>query len=533
VAGALSIDEVQVGDLINAGLQFAANDHIALVADAHSTHLSASLKDLQKLGVDTIALAAGEDIGSALHVNLGGGDSLDLSAGALPVFDTNLDVTLDVANVAQFGELANVGGHDLHLAGIDAVEFNLAGQSELNAFFASDVVHPDNALSLLAAELTAVRSDNVKVDTIDMGGSMHDIAAHITAADVSTLVTDGLHFASHDFVAMDVSAHGATHLSTSMQDLRKLGIDTISVSEHSGDGSQIDNLKHLTDSLSAAGVDHLGLFSSDLSADHALLNQVQTFDWIHSGIDLSLQVDTPAVVGQPAQDLGSLLDSLDIARNGIDVLNVDLSDQATWGELIETLHASGLGNIEIESKASVSISDDLSAALYESGMLHALPDAAIAIDAGLNKVLNTSLKAMADLGVDSVVAGHKVYVELGIKPEDLATVSDLGDLFSAFDHHSSGMDTTHLFGAKGAGLVLEQATFDKLGEANIEHLVGQLSKLGFTELDVVGTTQVDHVFEISHITPQTPVMSEVRVVGSDAAIDLTHMFDPDLSKTHK
>ena len=151
---------------------------------------------------------------------------------------------------------------------------------------------------------------------------------------------------------------------------------------------------------------------------------------------------------------------------------------------------------------------------------------ACAIDAGANKVLNTSLKAMADLGVDSVNAEHKIYVELGIKPEDLATVADLGDLFSTFGLEHA--DSQGLFNGQQAGLVIDQTTFGNLGEANIETLVGQLSKLGFTELDVAGATQADpmHVYEIN-VTAQTPVLSEVTIVGS-AHDDLAHVFDPDI-----
>ena len=259
-----------------------------------------------------------------------------------------------------------------------------------------------------------------------------------------------------------------------------------------------------------------------LAADSALLSKVEAFDWVRNGVDFSLNIDTPAAATAP-QSVDSLLGFVD---NGIDLLNIGLSDNATWGDLIGTLRDAGLGNVEVASQASVSISDDLSAALYESGMLHALPDANIAIDVGSNIVLNTSLKAMADLGVDSVNADHKVYVELGIKPEDMATVADLGDLFSAFGLDNAG--DHELFHGKDAGLVIDQTTFNNLGEANIETLVGQLSKLGFTELDVVGATQADpmHVYEIN-VTAQTPVLSEVTIVGS-AHDDLAHVFDPDI-----
>jgi hypothetical protein len=253
-----------------------------------------------------------------------------------------------------------------------------------------------------------------------------------------------------------------------------------------------------------------------------LVTKVENFDWVTHGIDFSLQVDAPAVAAPaPApQDLGGILN---MVQDGVDLLNVGLSDDATLGELIHTLQDAGLGNVAIESKASVSISDDLSAALYEAGMLHALPDASIEIDAGANKVLNTSLKAMADLGVDSIISTQdKLYVELGLKPEDVHSLADLHSLFAAF-----GTDTakpTHLFAdGQSAGLVVDHTTFNNLGEAGVHALVGELTKLGFTELDVVDGHQVDHVF---NITPQTPVDVTVELLGT-VQNDLG-VFDPDI-----
>jgi hypothetical protein len=197
--------------------------------------------------------------------------------------------------------------------------------------------------------------------------------------------------------------------------------------------------------------------------------------------------------------------------------------------LIDTLQAAGLGNVELETSAKVHISDDLSAALYESGMLHALPDAAIAIDAGVNKVLNTSLKAMADLGVDSVNTNQKVYVELGLSVDDAQTLAELGDVFSAFGLDSPAPDT-QLFGAQGAGLVVDQATFDNFNSmdpAMVEVLLGDLNKLGFTEVDVMGATEVSAVYQIN-VTAQTPVLSQVALIGTNAINDLAHVFDPDI-----
>ena len=269
----------------------------------------------------------------------------------------------------------------------------------------------------------------------------------------------------------------------------------------------------MSKSLAEAGIDHLGLFSSDVSSTDSL---TALFGKLDSGLDVTLKVD----------ETQTWTTGNNLAFNGIDLLgNIALDSKATWGDLIQTLHDSGLGQIQLQKSANVTINDDLSAALYESGMLHALPDANITIQANTS-VLNTSLKAMADLGVDSVLSKQdKVYVELGIKPEDLHTIADLGDLFSAFGLEKG---TDHaLFGqGQEAGLVIDQTTFSSLGPVGVQELVGQLSKLGFTELDVVGASAADgaHVYAVA----QTPVLSTVQILGSNNMGDLAHVFDTDI-----
>jgi hypothetical protein len=239
---------------------------------------------------------------------------------------------------------------------------------------------------------------------------------------------------------------------------------------------------------------------------------------LDSGLDITLKVDNT--------QNWSTTDGF--VHNGVDLLGGQvLSNQATWGDLIQTLHESGLGNVQIQQNAQVTISDDLSSALYDSGMLHALPDANIAIESS-TRVLTTSLKAMAELGVDAVhttTAQDTIYVGLGIKAEDLQTVADLSDIFSAFGlEKPNPADHTDLFAnGQKAGLVLEQSSFKALGEAGVHELVGQLSKLGFTELDVLGP---DKTYLAYDITAQTPVLTPVQVMGTSADADMLALFDP-------
>ena len=118
-AGNLTLNQTQAGELVLGGLNFATGDNITLGADlsaaGQGTHLTTSLKDLQKLGVDAVAISGDADGNAAtvnsINLDLGSGGAL--SAGGLPVFgntdgfagltvpeDNALNVTLNVADAA-------------------------------------------------------------------------------------------------------------------------------------------------------------------------------------------------------------------------------------------------------------------------------------------------------------------------------------------------------------------------------------------------------------------------------------------------
>jgi hypothetical protein len=123
----VGINQAQASGLINAGLQFADDDTVTLNATtAAGTHLNTSLKDLQKLGVDAVAVA-GAEAGQDLSVELGTGA---LSATGLPTFASGLDVTLNLDST-QVGELTLPGmAGALATAGIDELNINvLDGQA--------------------------------------------------------------------------------------------------------------------------------------------------------------------------------------------------------------------------------------------------------------------------------------------------------------------------------------------------------------------------------------------------------------------
>jgi hypothetical protein len=415
----------------------------------------------------------------------------------------------------------------------------------------------------------------LQVDTIDVGGASRNVDLTITEAQAHQLVQDGLHFASNDFVTLEASGvmaidgiHASgTHLQSTLKDLQKLGVD--SATRHTINNLGIDalslsgitelqDLSDLTSQLKAHGIDNLGLRSSELfdanGDETALFKAFETQDWINNGVKVALEVDNSSATAPDPSLAASTTEPIltdnaainEFIQHGMDVLNnggVNLGEGENWGSLIETLSDSGLGRIEIEKTANVHIGDDLSAALYESGMLHALPDANIEIDvAASTKLLSTTLKAMADLGVDKVHASDMVYVKLGVSGEELSSIHDL---FSAFGLDSSTSADHKIFENK-AGLVLDDKTAQTLGftsgvdgsvdEAKVTDLVHQLTKLGITEVDVVhtGGTSTNNM-DVFHLNTtdvsappvaQTPIHTTVEVLG--VGNDASHVFDQDI-----
>jgi len=516
-----NLNVAQAGNLVAEGLHFASNDYVQMqLQGAEGTHLSTSLKDLQKLGVDAMSVVSGGD--AHVGIDLGNFSSFDAASfSGLPVFKTALDVTLGVNSVDQLHNISSAAVEQALMSShIDHIQLNVADQAAFNSVWSSAT-----STSALNSDLTSLRGAGLDVSTIDVGGHFMNSQIHLSQLQAATLNTAGLHFAANDFVSMDVTAAQGTHLNTSMADLKKLGVDTLTIT----DGEHITDLGLMAKSLKDHGITHLGLSSSDIdnttvTAGSTLAHKVDTFDWAHSGIDLALDVDS---------NVSNFMHDLE---NGIDVFNgQQLSATAKWGDLIGALHQSGLGSINLQStatnsatSANVVVSDELTGALYDAGMLHALPDANITLDVGTNKVLQTSLKAMLDLGVDKVQTDHKVYVGLGL---DQASAADMQGVFASFNYDTT-VPADGLFGGKAAGLVVDQATFNTMGASDVHTLVQQLSKLGITEIDVLSNANVvTHAYQI---TAQTQVLSQVDILGTSSASTDLAVFDTDiLHKTIK
>jgi hypothetical protein len=204
---AVGINQAQASGLINAGLQFADDDTVTLNATTSAgTHLSTSLKDLQKLGVDAVAIAGGVE---AINVDMGQGFNIDAAGGIALFGDTNANGILTAQEADALHVTLNATGADLTrlTAGDNESQFALAGIDEIT--FKLDEQGLETLL-LQDAKLAELNLANLDV-TVDFG------SAHV---DVNTLSLEG-----NDVV---MEAQG-THLSTSLKDLQKLGVDAVTV----------------------------------------------------------------------------------------------------------------------------------------------------------------------------------------------------------------------------------------------------------------------------------------------------------------
>jgi hypothetical protein len=431
--GAATISDVQAGALVAAGLDFAGTDTITVQAGAAGTHLSTSMNSLMALGVDAVAASAGQ---TALNLDLGGQGGLNaLDAGNLPTFitdgfsDASLDVTLNVN--------------------------------------ASDLVGAD--LSTLAGALATAG-----VDHLDIGGAGSIESATISDVQASALVAAGLDFAQPDNISMTAAG---THLSTSLESLQKLGVDSV---------------------VAAAGETQLVI---GLGANGVHASDLPQFDVAQSDAALNVVLEIGDADIAQTSYIGQLM--------GIDLLS-GIAQPELYGELVSALQAAGIDQVLIDATNSVSIEDGLMASLANAGMLEALPATELVLDATQSgNAVATTLADMSNLGVDLVKLANlgsntPVYIDLGIE-NGAITEAKLTELLSLLDGDSN--PATGIFsGSSNVGLVVDQATAEVI--ANTTGALLKLVELGFTELDVVDATP-------SFLLALETAPIEVKLIGSD------------------
>ena len=500
--GTAVLTETQASSLIAAGIEFSASDTVAVQAEG--THLSTSLKDLQKLGVDNVLIdgVASAGAGHDITLSLGAGT---LAADAITDFAPAADVVLNIADT-QVTEVAGLASK-LYTAGIDFIGADdgtlTLTDSDLHTIlssgltFANDAVVSaqvsDAGLTTLVADLNAAAllGVNEGVDFINMA----DGTAVLTETQASSLIAAGIEFSASDTVA--VQAEG-THLSTSLKDLQKLGVDNVLIDSAAATTEQGHDLSLVLGSgaLSEVGIPHFAAGADVvLGIAEGQVTEVATYAApLHdAGIDYIGGIDGLLTVG--GADLHSIFDS-GLVFASETVVTAAVSDDFLT-TLIQDLDAAALQDTNlgvdtvdmIDNKAWITEAQAVS--LIHAGVDFAAADSVDMQADGTH--VATSLKDLHDLGVDHVTVdavaatanpGHDLVLALG----DVATGANPAAELLAFLETYAG----HSLFTNSADVALELsstvfAALDTASNAVRDAIVTDLVNLGVDEVKVIGT----------------------------------------------
>ena len=315
----------------------------------------------------------------------------------------------------------------------------------------------------------------------------------------------------------------------------------------------------LLDALSAAGITNL---DPAVSLESAL---AQSGDWMHLNVASQLhhagihyEVD---VVGSnnPAapvsldlaldKELSSLVNAHDMSSEqavtthqvlaGLDLLSKYTSADK-FGDLLHALTASGVSDFVVAG-GDVQVSDDLAAALVDAGMLQALPSANLVLDASAKVTdsyahLATSLKAIADLGVDGINVGHanQLYIDLGLPAHDPNAMADISHLLGALDPANQATELAHNQDGHSVdiSLVISGDLANTIKDAGgfTESDMHHLENLGIKQIAVVDAN--DHadaagIFSAGAVSQAHTPLPEVKLIGAtDPMFDELHKDAP-------
>lgn len=250
----LQWDSGQISDsgaspLVQAGLDFSLTDGVDLVVtQAAGTQLSTTLSDLQALRVDNVLLSGEALAQGSLSLDVGN----SLSTSPVPLFgDTNHDRKVDRAEdnalnvnlkfdanqldtiIAHGSQLRSMGVDQLNVTQETiTLEFSQAQQmlgvdqkfskhDDLYFSQANDVTlkvnpHDVNAMVRNATELHQLGIDHIQLNS----GTVSD-------ATLQALIAAGLDFSLDPDVTLEISQATGTQLATSLDDLKKIGIDNV------------------------------------------------------------------------------------------------------------------------------------------------------------------------------------------------------------------------------------------------------------------------------------------------------------------
>ncbi len=498
---ALGLSDAQASALVQQGVQFATND-TGVSVQAAGTHLQTSLSDLQKLGVDSLNVAG---LSGTLGIAVGDGE-VDL--GDLPTVSAHsgLVVALELQDPEAFVDVSadevRAAAMALKGAGFDAVaaaDGSLTLDSSIVqavhqgglVFEAGSDITMKVESAAEATVLAALGSPNSPqdIDRVDLV----DNAVELSDAQAAALVQAGVQFATDD---TGVSVHAqpqsaaGTQLQTSLSDLQKLGVDSISLAGLTGavgiavgdgelDFAKLPEITNHGNALAGLVIPDDAIDSSttpaELLADATALHDAG-FDMLMAA-DGSLTLDSAQV--KAIHDAGLVLDPSDQVTMAIRSGAETTVMSTLVGNIDAGRYPHDLDVLDVLDNA-INISDQQAASLVEAGLQFAANDVVAVHAAGTH--LQTGLTGLQQLGVDAVhtaAGADKLVVALG---EGSLDDTQPVPVFDSEDHVVLAVRDNQL-----GGLIAELRNGDQSGsgnDANIDELrVVLRDSLGSSGLD--------------------------------------------------
>jgi hypothetical protein len=454
---------------LDAAIQ-STNHYFALQPGAHTEHLTLTISDTQandlaQAGAHFDVTSASDIIvhSHATHLSSTLKDLADLHVDKIDVSGGTIISGVEHVNI-DLGNIDLSGGHaavDSILASIPVFELD-PNESRRS------VTKLDVALNLTTQQTT---------DLAALEASSPQVTSELIEA---------------------LTASGITSIDSS--------VDLVSTLSHSGDWLNLQLAGH---------IQHFGIaYQENLIGSNnpqAPLSLNQVFDH-----ELASLVNS-----------GELTQSQEISTHNA-LASIDLLSKFTspdkFGDLIQALSASGVTDFVVQS-GSVEISDALAAALVDAGMLQALPSANLVLDASAQVVdnyayLETTLKAMSELGIDSIQVGiaDQLYVKLGLPANDDHAMSDISNLLNALDPANHAKELAHNEHGDPVGIALVisgeiAATIQKSGgltAADMQHL----ENLGINEIAIEGAHATTNGIINSAVVSQAHApLPEVKLLG--------------------
>ena len=410
----------------DAHLKFATGDTITL--DASAGELDTAGYD----GTSTGSYLSGS-LSSAISGMSHGLSLSDLGTLGVDVIDIGGSSTNALLHIHSADTQAMSDAHLKFATGdtitLDITADNLGGTGHDGSGSGSYLVGTlDSALGNVGLSLSGLVDLGVSV--VDIGGSTEAATLHISQSDLAAMTSAGLSFAAADDIHLD-------------------GTD------HSGSLARSYSSTTTAEKLASAVGDSLGL--------HAMgIDQVEA----DGGVMVTLHQDADFAFG---------------ADHSLKDLLMALGDSGvTADDMVQSQDA--VSAVAVSGDANFAIDDAMVSALLDAGLMTVNTASTIEVDTDAEH-LSTSLKQLADIGVDKVVTTQDVvYVDLGDHVSDVDALSVLLSNLAA-DNVSTKFVQTDGEAVTEVGLVLtsDQAGLASAIESN-SSVLDQLTSAGITEL---------------------------------------------------